>query len=166
VVSFCLGWEGKWVRLVFCWWGSQRASPGLDGRELHAGSIVDRGKGVAGGKACVFNEQLRNVGVTGGGGTRGIPGVARIAPLRHVERKALRHDFGDPRHRDGGRRAMRLKELGFADTVPGFPGRVSPLRAHDLLVAQVGYSLGPPIGVKLSAAGPIAGGFRNSYRPF
>src|ERR1035437_1064833 len=65
VVSFCLGWEGNWVRLVFCWWGSQRASPGLDGRELHAGSIVARGKGVAGGKAGVFNEKLRNVGVTG-----------------------------------------------------------------------------------------------------
>src|ERR1035437_1816508 len=77
VPSFCLGWEGKWVRLVFCWWGRQRASPGLDKRELHAGSIVARGKGVAGGKACVFNEELGNVGVTGGGGVRRIPGTAR-----------------------------------------------------------------------------------------
>jgi hypothetical protein len=43
----------------------------LDGRELHVGSIVERGKGVVGGRAFVFNEKWRNVEVTGKGGGAG-----------------------------------------------------------------------------------------------
>ena len=37
----------------------------MDGRELHAGPIVERGKGVVGGRAFVFNGKWGNVEVTG-----------------------------------------------------------------------------------------------------
>ena len=57
-----MSWEGKWVRLVFLGW----CGSGVVGRELHAGLIVERGKGVVGGRAFVFNEKWENVEVTGG----------------------------------------------------------------------------------------------------
>ena len=39
---------------------------GLVGREPHAGLIVERGEGVVGGRAFVFNGKWGNVEVTGG----------------------------------------------------------------------------------------------------
>ena len=72
--GFAAGW-GKWLYLVlvgrengFVWyfliwrarWPGRRArlgGGGWDGRECHAGSIVERGKGVVGGKVFVFNEK-------------------------------------------------------------------------------------------------------------
>lgn len=72
--GFAAGW-GKWLYLVlvgrkngFVWYfliwraGGQRrrarvGGGGLEGRECHAGFMVERGKGVVGGKVFVFNEK-------------------------------------------------------------------------------------------------------------
>jgi hypothetical protein len=43
----------------------------LDGRELHAGSIVERGKGVVGGRTFVFSGKWGSFGVTGRAGRGG-----------------------------------------------------------------------------------------------
>src|ERR1035438_2527315 len=71
-VEFVVGW-GKWLDLVgvgrengFVWYFLVWRRRGLGGRELHAGPIVERGNGVAGGRGFVFNGNGRNVGVTGG----------------------------------------------------------------------------------------------------
>src|ERR1039457_2438485 len=83
------GWY-KWVCLVqvgrkngFVWyflvWGDEGWR--RVGREGHAGSIVERGKGVVGGRAFVFNEKWRNVGVTGAHS-----GTCRPWPLRNCQR--------------------------------------------------------------------------------
>ena len=71
-LGFVVGW-GKWLDLVwvgrengFVWYFLDCAGRGLGGRELHAGLIVERGNGVVGGRAFVFNEKWGNVEVTGG----------------------------------------------------------------------------------------------------
>jgi hypothetical protein len=56
-----MGWEGN----GFVWYFLVGALLGLGGRELHAGSIVERGKGMVGGRAFVFNGKWGNVEVTG-----------------------------------------------------------------------------------------------------
>src|ERR1019366_5567765 len=77
------GWC-KWLWFVwagrkngFVWyfpvWRREGGRRGLNGRELHAGSIVAWGNGVAGGRAFVFNEKWGNVGVTPKPNTLAVP---------------------------------------------------------------------------------------------
>ena len=70
--SFCSGWDGKWVRFVNSDLATQMGGGGLEreaygwmDESISADSIVAWGKGVAGGKAFVFNEKQQNVRVTG-----------------------------------------------------------------------------------------------------
>jgi type IV secretory pathway TrbL component len=74
-------WVGRkngfvWYFLV-CGGGE---GPRLNGRELHAGSIVERGKGVVGGRAFVFNGKWGNVGVTETGGRAFHAGASILLP--------------------------------------------------------------------------------------
>ena len=53
MASFGIFWTGQPKGGGGPGWGGGE----VDGRECHVGSIVARGKGVAGGKAFVFNEK-------------------------------------------------------------------------------------------------------------
>src|ERR1019366_6301708 len=63
---FSFVWAGRengfvWYFLV---WRREGGWRGLDGREDHAGPIVERGKWVGGGRSFVFNGKWGNVEVT------------------------------------------------------------------------------------------------------